>query len=250
MSEQNSIEIISVPLGAGESRLFALSGNYFELIDAANPVDVILSDVNGAQRSRMVQGTASFYSRAVNFSVVQITSASAQTIRFAYGSGETGTRRSTGSVTISGAVALDAATLAALESVDLNLATVNSIRRPEAHTASSNVLAALAANTAEQVFAAATNVNGVTLLAAQVSDFAGASVSSPTLLAKATAPTSVTDGVPFLMANIVDTTSGGNIVVEGSAFEKQFIPAGLGLYWISNVAISANGRRWTRYIVH
>lgn len=115
MSEQNSIELVSIVFGAGESRLFALTGEYFEIIDAPNPIDVVLSDFNGAQRARMNQASASFYSKGVQYGVIQITSATAQTVRFAYGSGETGTRRATGSVTISGPVALDAPTLASMK---------------------------------------------------------------------------------------------------------------------------------------
>jgi len=106
MNQENSIEIVSVTFGAGDSRLFALTGEYFEIIDAPTPIDVVLSDFNGAQRARMSQASASFYSKGVKFGVIQITSAAAQTIRFAYGSGETGTRRATGSMTISGDVTL------------------------------------------------------------------------------------------------------------------------------------------------
>ncbi len=97
---QNTIEIISATFAAGESRLFALSGTYFEVIEAVASIDVLLSDSNGAQNARMTQAGSSFFSKGSPFGVVQITSATAQTIRFAYGSGETGTRRSTGVVSI------------------------------------------------------------------------------------------------------------------------------------------------------
>lgn len=221
MSENNSIELITVAFAAGESRLFAMSGEYFEIIDAPSPVDVVLSDFSGAQRARMAQAAASFYSKGVQFGVIQITSASAQTVRFAYGSGETGTRRSTGSVTISGAVALDAATLAALEQINV---------RPEAPTASFNNQTAMAANTAQQVFSAASNVNGAILLGACLMSYA-ASTSQPSLVAKATTPTSVTDGDVLLL--------GGHDTNANRAFVQlsipQFIPAGLGLFYITNV---------------
>ncbi len=100
MSRENFIEIVSVTFAAGESRLFHLSGSYFELIDAPNTVDVILTDVNGAQRGRMLSAEASFNLKNTEFDTIQLTSATAQTIRFAFGSGEAGTRRAAGSVNI------------------------------------------------------------------------------------------------------------------------------------------------------
>ncbi len=100
MSRQNFIEIVSVTFAAGESRLFHLSGSYFELIDAPATVDVVLTDVNGAQRGRMIAAEASFNLKNTEFDTIQLTSATAQTVRFAYGSGEAGTRRAAGSVNI------------------------------------------------------------------------------------------------------------------------------------------------------
>ncbi len=101
MSRENFIEIVSVTFAAGESRLFHLSGSYFELIDSPNTVDVILTDVNGAQRGRMLAAEASFNLKNTDFDTIQLTSATAQTVRFAFGSGEAGTRRAAGSVNIS-----------------------------------------------------------------------------------------------------------------------------------------------------
>ncbi len=101
MSRENFIEIVSVTFAAGESRLFHLSGSYFELIDAPSTVDVILTDVNGAQRGRMLAAEASFNLKNTDFDTIQLTSATAQTVRFAFGSGEAGTRRAAGSVNIS-----------------------------------------------------------------------------------------------------------------------------------------------------
>ncbi len=100
MSRENFIEIVSVTFAAGESRLFHLSGSYFELIDASSTVDVILTDVNGAQRGRMLAAEASFNLKNTDFDTIQLTSATAQTVRFAFGSGEAGTRRAAGSVNI------------------------------------------------------------------------------------------------------------------------------------------------------
>lgn len=96
------IDIVTATFAAGESRLFALTGQYFEIIDASFPVDVTLSDFYGAQRGLMKSAEASFNLKNTEFGVIQITSASAQTIRFAYGTGEAGTRRAAGAVSIVG----------------------------------------------------------------------------------------------------------------------------------------------------
>lgn len=235
--KQNNIEIVSVVMGAGESRLFAMSGEYFEIIDAATPIDVVLSDFNGAQSARMNQASASFYSKGVSFGVVQITSAAAQTIRFAYGTGETGTRRATGSVTISGAVALDAATLLALEQINV---------RPEAATGFFSSMAALAVNTPETLFTPAANTNGAILLTAGFTSVELINFMA-VFIAKNAAPAAVTDGEVIAQSTTPYSSSNGysNLTLPSA----QFIPAGKGLYFIANTALtaSANDMRSARY---
>lgn len=235
--EQNTLDLVPVIFAAGESKMFNMSGNYFELIDCPDPVDVVLSDAVGGQRVRMKQGEASFYSKGVSFSVVQITSATAQTVRFIYGTGEAGTRRSTGSVTVSGAIALDAATLAALEQINV---------RPEAPSGTYNVIAALAANTAVNVFTAGLNTNGAIILSAMCTEPNLSNNFNVSLLGKASAPANVADGDPVLIAcNIWNNgaTSGG----AASMPTPQFLPAGLGLWWIGAQVTSAASSRAVRF---
>jgi hypothetical protein len=228
MSKQNTIELISVVLGAGESRIFALSGEYFEVIDAPNPIDVVLSDFNGSQRARMNQASAAFYSKGVEYGVIQITSATAQTIRFAYGSGETGTRRATGSVTISGPVALDAATLLALEQTN---------NRPEAPTASYATSGAVAANTPLTIFAPGANVNGAIILNAHIAwQDAGVTHSAVFLSKSGAPPTTVTGGSIILAANSGQYYSASLTFGQAWLPITQFIPAGEGLYFIDGQA--------------
>lgn len=230
MSESNNIELISVTFAAGESRLFAMAGNYFEIIDAPGAIDVILSSFNGEQRARMAKAAASFYSKGVDFGVIQITSASAQTIRFAYGSGETGTRRATGSVTISGAIALDAATLAALEQINV---------RPESSSGNWNSTATPTAGTPITVFTPASNTAGVILQAATIQEIQSAS-GSLVLIAKNSAPASITDGEVIFTAT--NYTSVGASAYQGSDLKMpQHIAAGLGLYYITTGTSSASG---------
>ena len=96
----NFIEIIQATFTPGESKTWMLGGSYFELIDCPNTIDVVLTDRNGAQRGIMKAAEASFHLRNTEFDTIQLTSATAQTVRFGYGSGEAGTRRASGSVNI------------------------------------------------------------------------------------------------------------------------------------------------------
>lgn len=94
------LEIITAGFSAGEVKTFVLAGGYFELIDAPYPVTVRLVDRYGTLRGYMTQAEASFYMRQGDFDAIEITSANTQTIRFAYGSAEAGTRRTSGVVEV------------------------------------------------------------------------------------------------------------------------------------------------------
>lgn len=237
MSDQNSLEIVPpVAFTAGETKEWAFTGSYFELIDCPSPVDVDLTDRNGSVRTRMRGAEASFYSKSVEFGRIVITSATAQTIKFAYGSGEAGTRRSTGSVVVSGAVALDAATLAALEQINV---------RPEAPTGSWNSSVALALNTPQTVFAPGANPNGTYLLAAGSSLAGNAALSVGCFVAKAgAAPANPNDGEMILAPSC---SAGTSNYLENSQLPKdQYIPPNFGLYFISAgpVLVGPRYARW------
>lgn len=251
-SLQNFLEIVPVVFAAGESKLFHLGGAYFEIIDAPDPVDVVLTDKNGVQRGVMRNAEASFYIKNTGYDTIQLTSATAQTIRFAFGSSEAGTRRSTGSVTISGNVALDAATLAALESVDLNAATLATIRQPLLSTGWFIGTAALAANTPDTIFTPAGNVSGAVVLTAEFSIFGGAGIPAAAFVAHTAAPANISTGEHILGAGMVSNTSGGNTCTNGRLPCAQYIAAGKGLYFISDTAsggavVPGNSYRSCRY---
>lgn len=216
------IEIVTARFAAGESRLFALTGQYFELIDSTFPVDVTLSDFYGAQRGLMKSAEASFNLKNTEFGVIQITSASAQTIRFAYGTGEAGTRRAAGAVTIVGTVP-----------VDLVQADVDAIRRPELPTNFWNDGTTAVAVTPVQVFAPGANVNGAILWAVGGNDSFGANASQ-TFVAKATPPANTFDGQIVCQANITNIAA-GTVGLTFSLPTPQRIPPGLGLYFISSI---------------
>lgn len=99
--------------------------------------------------------------------------------------------------------------------------------------------AALGANTAATVFTAAANTNGAIVYAARFAENPGAAVGFLTnaFLAKATAPANATDGIPVLTTNAL---GGANSHTFGGFLERPiFIPAGLGLHYITTVAMSS-----------
>lgn len=227
------IEIVTAVFAAGESRLFALTGQYFEIIDATFPVDVTLSDVYGAQRGLMKSAEASFNLKGTDFGVIQITSASAQTIRFAYGTGEAGTRRAAGAVSIVGTVP-----------VDLVANSLNSLSRPLLPAVNYTVSGALLANTAVSVFLAAANTNGAIIHAAAAND-TQATVGVLALLAKSTAPANVADGDVIAQASVYPGSSSNYLTLELK--QPTRIAAGLGLWFIGSVNGLTPSLRSVRY---
>lgn len=96
---QTFIDLITATFAAGETKIFEMSGGYFELIDAPYPVTVELSDRYGGLAGKMTNAEASFFI-ASDYSRITLTSATAQTIRFGYGSGTVGNRKTAGVVQV------------------------------------------------------------------------------------------------------------------------------------------------------
>ncbi|VTU20785.1 hypothetical protein SRS16CHR_02713 [Variovorax sp. SRS16] len=95
------IEIIGGAWAAGETKTFVINGEYLEILEAQYPCDVMLMDKSGAQLSIMRSSEASFFSRPKEgFQTIQITSATAQSIRVFIGSGDAGTRRISSTVQV------------------------------------------------------------------------------------------------------------------------------------------------------
>lgn len=96
---QTFIDLITATFAAGETKIFEMSGSYLEVIDAPYPVTVELSDRYGGLAGKMTNAEASFFI-ASDYSRITLTSATAQTIRFGYGSGTVGNRKTAGVVSI------------------------------------------------------------------------------------------------------------------------------------------------------
>lgn len=94
------MEIITLPISAGETKVLAIAGEYFELVNAPQAVDVALYSPTGAKSSAQAAEEGSYL--RVGFTEVQIKSATTQTIRVLIAEKEGGTRRLAGSVVING----------------------------------------------------------------------------------------------------------------------------------------------------
>ncbi len=98
--KQTFLEILSAAFSAGEIKTYAFTGGYFELIDCPYPVTVTLIGLDGAIKGVMRNAEASFYLTRGDYQTITIESPQAQTLRFAYGSSEAGTRRTAGVVQV------------------------------------------------------------------------------------------------------------------------------------------------------
>lgn len=136
---------------------------------------------------------------------------------------------------------------------DLTAATINALinakynTRPEAATGYHNSTGAVAVNTAVQVFSEASNTGGVLLLSCDVSD-SGANYLRMALLAKAgAAPATMQDGEPVLVAGPIYSANSNPTTLRASLQESQLIPAGLGLFFISDTGVSAGCTKAVRW---
>lgn len=102
------ISIFNLTLGADESREVAITGEYFELRNALYPVALIeLLDRSGGVVSRLENPEQSDFVRPGRYETVRVTNgATPQTIKHFYGTGDAGSRRTSGSVTVEGTVSV------------------------------------------------------------------------------------------------------------------------------------------------
>jgi hypothetical protein len=111
------------------------------------------------------------------------------------------------------------------------------------YTGSYQNAAPLAANTPEVIFTAGANVNGAIVLIASFNSYNAAAFPFPVIIAKATAPTTVVDGDVIVTSENIISGGGG-----GSLKTPIRIPAGKGLYYITNSA-ETNSIRQAKYIL-
>lgn len=228
-----ALQIYNFSMAAGGSFALPVEGSYFRILTCTGNVGVIgdtfgrLSPINrgqGLQNTPYKRLTITDASGAPNVGTILVSEEDFidQTLY--------------GSITLASAVALDSATLLALEQINV---------RPEAPSNNFNSSGIVAANTATAVFLAAANTNGAIVLNAQCQDLNGGQ-GIISLLAKATAPANFNDGDPIFVSPQNAISAGFNYY-GGVLPMAQFIPSGLGLYWISNVISTSSGFRACRY---
>lgn len=110
--------------------------------------------------------------------------------------------------------------------------------RPEQYNGTYVSEAALAINTAQQIIAPGANVNGVLLLNAGFNEYNSVSLPRVKFLAKNSAPANTTDGVVVLSPS----SALAGVIAFGQLNSPLIIPAGLGLYVISDVITVSYGR--------
>lgn len=123
--------------------------------------------------------------------------------------------------------------------------TIVGLKTPLIHTGFTNVIGALAANTPEVIFSPAANANGAIVLSAECSDF-GTACPGLFFLARGFAPTTQIDGLSVLRAPLVSQGASG-FFAYASMFQPQYLPAGLGLYFLVNAAASNGCQRSARF---
>lgn len=224
MGNRAGLKIYDFTLTAGGSQVILANSDYFRIMSSTGAVDVT-GDTFGTLSGLLTgQGLADTkYNRLM--------------LKDASGASNSGTILCSGDLFIDnrtyGVNSLDAATLATL-------------RQPLTPTGNFNSQALIAANTATQVFSAASNVNGAIVLAASCFDVFPAN-GVIALLAKATAPASVTDGDPVFMPPWSTQVGGTSSSPGGILPAPQYVAAGQGLWYISNLANTTAGFRTARY---
>lgn len=120
--------------------------------------------------------------------------------------------------------------------------------RPEAHSGFFSDTSVIVANTPLTVFTPGQNSAGAILLNADASFYDNVSSASAVFVAKASLPTTIIDGAIVVGSKLAfngAAQTGHSLTLPG----PQYIPAGLGLYYISNTAQAAatNNYRACRY---
>lgn len=225
---------------AGSFKEFHEPGDFFRLLATTGPVNVEFYYMG--RETVDVEGVEAGYAEYFRgegqspFDRVRIYSASTQSVQFVTRNGSD-VRYDRGASTVGGSVDLNAGTIAQLRSP-----------RPEANTGRYASSAAIAANTAHVVFLPGANTNGAILLTADINAYDNTTSCLGAFVAKSITPTSINDG-DVLLTSKVTAIAGASAASSGTLPEMQFIPAGLGLYYITsnNLLTYALQHRACRY---
>jgi hypothetical protein len=219
-------------INAGTWREWFEPGDFFRLLATTAPVSVeFYSNGKKTVELQSIEAGYAEYFRGEDgklpFDRVRIYSATTQTVQFVTRQGSD-VRYDRGASSVTGTVSLDAATLMALEQINV---------RPEAATGFYATTGALAANTADVVFLAGANVNGAIVFTADAVDVATATLMMA-FVAKNAAPTTPLDGEVIAQSHIAYSANMNPTMYNLELKNAQYVPAGKGLYFISSVAMT------------
>lgn len=225
-------------LAAGGSQVILAEGEYFRVQSATGAIDVT---VEGAGTLPGLLSGQALKDTPFKRLVLRDASGAPNSGTILVASQEFVDNRLYGVVTLGSAVAIDAPSLSVM-------------RRPLQLTGSYKANGALAGATPDPVFLPADNLNGAIILTASVSDIGGggsvpASNQLLGFVAKASNPASIVDGDPVFVSGVT-AANASYYYCSGQMPNEQFVPPGLGLYFIAaNAAVSAYGFRSCRYIL-
>lgn len=214
-----------------------IAGSYFVTLQCTNSINVRLyrggkkldlGDMAGLLAGLEIGPLPSLDGFPFAFDRVEIDVTGADTIKVGVGNGQARYNRANGTVDVNSFTAAAAAIL----------------QRPEAATGFFSDASAMAANTALQVFSPGSNVNGCILLTAYSTAVFGTGFGMA-LSAHTTAPIAITAGEQIALAMNNMTTSLGICNINMTI--SQYIPAGKGLYFISDSAIVAGTTGFPNY---
>jgi hypothetical protein len=222
---------VTETINAGTWREFFEPGDFFRLLETTAPVTVefyaagrkIVDVVN-------IQAGYAEYFRGgtlVMFDRVRIYSATTQQVGFVTRFGSD-VRYDRGASSVTGTVALDAATLAALKQINI---------RPEPGQFAYSSFGSMGANTAVAVFTAAANISGAIVQLAGANEYI-ASAGAMSLVSKATTPASIGDGEVLAIGKL-GGINGSSIPLTLELQSATYVPAGHGLYFITSVGTTS-----------
>ena len=218
--------------GIDQIRMVITHKFFLILGDGGNAIDISVRKSSGFNEVKGV--LAGFGFRLAEDSRGQefiFNSSVAQTVKIFVGDDEAIYNRLSGTVTINGG---------SLTGINSTVKTVNDGAAPGSYYANNTVLAA---NSPVAVFLPAANVNGAVIYDARFYSASGG-FTLPALIAKNGAPASNIDGNVLLMADAVANTTTRELCA--SLKNTIQIPAGLGLYFFSQV-LETNGHRSVAY---
>jgi hypothetical protein len=215
----------------GQNRKYTGTADFFRLIATVGSCDIRFSIAGRiiAERLAVEAGFAEQF-KIAPFDEVSITSNAVQNIQFETALGSE-IRYDRGASSVTGTVALDAATLAALEQINVR------IEVPTNWYKSTTVFAA---NAPDTVFLPGANTAGAIVYTAFAAD-AQTSTGDAVYIAKTSAPTTIVDG-DIVASQIASGGVGSGCQQIVGMFQSTYIPAGKGLYYIQNGTCSRSVR--------